>query len=936
MTIDAATADTASVRAAVSLFDDDGRAVAEVSGLVFRRVTRAALEGHDATHAQNDWLYEVHWQASPVPATPALEGRWLIVGEEGALFRTLSERLTHGGCTVVRATPGDGSHYRRLVDEASRDGSRAWNGIVILAGAEHSLVDAPLEALEQAQSSQIVMLLAATPVVAELGAPLWLVTRGSQSVDDSNPDLSSAPAWALGGVIASEYPAMPTKRIDLDPAGGAEEIDLLVATLGARDREDRIALRAGKRYVARLTPGTLRSPDAAQSRRLEIAERGVLENLALVPFERARPGPGEIELRVAATGLNFRDVLNALGMYPGDPGPLGNECAGVITAVGEDVHDFTVGDEVITMVDSSFATHVIARAALTVRKPSNITFAEAATIPVAFLTAEYALIDLARVQPGERVLIHAATGGVGMAALQTRSARRRRDLRDRRHCRQTRARSPSGRASCCGLAVVVVRWPTCSVTAAVKAWTSCSIHSLVISFRPVSACCDAADASSRSVRQGSGTRPPSLQRFRGSNTIRSISARSQRSGRPNPRSRFSASWTTSRPECSRRCRQTLYPIERAESAFRFMGQGRHTGKIVITQRHAPSVRSDATYLITGGLGGPRPRLRARPRRARRAIASCSWPTRAVGRRESLARRVAADWRVGGRRRRRTSRRRHGVASCSITSLRSLPPLRGVIHAAGMVDDAMLAEQSLARFARVMAPKVAGTWHLHTLTRELPLDFFVMFSSGAALLGSPGQGNYAAANSFMDALAFVGRIEGRSALSVSWGSWADVGMAAGVSEQHRRRWAEQGLKMIRPAEGVRMLYDSCAAAIAERRHPSARPGAPAQEARGVLRAARRDRARPHGPASTPQPTTAANVADVIVRGARARSSPDSLPISSRASWPWIDDPAPHGSLVDGDGTRLADGDGAPQSRADRAQVRVSVADLLAGPTIDHLT
>src|SRR5262249_52802229 len=135
----------------------------------------------------------------------------------------------------------------------------------------------------------------------------------------------------------------------------------------------------------------------------------------------------------------------------------------------------------------------------------------------------------------------------------------------------------------------------------------------------------------------------------------------------------------------------------------------------------------------------------------------------------------------------------------------LPPLRGVLHAAGSVDDGLLVEQDLERFERVMAPKVLGTWHLHTLTRNSPIDFFVMFSSGAALLGSPGQSNYAAANSFMDALAFRRTAEGRHALSINWGSWADVGMAAAVSEQHRRRWAEQGLRMIRPTDGVRMLH-----------------------------------------------------------------------------------------------------------------------------------
>ena len=149
----------------------------------------------------------------------------------------------------------------------------------------------------------------------------------------------------------------------------------------------------------------------------------MLENLKWREVPRLPAGPGEVEIRVLATGLNFRDVLNALGMYPGDPGPLGNECAGVITAVGDGVTDFAVGDEVVAMINQSFATYVIAPALQTVKKPANLTFAEAATIPVTFLTAEYALVNQSRLKPGERVLVHAATGGVGMAALQL--ARRR-------------------------------------------------------------------------------------------------------------------------------------------------------------------------------------------------------------------------------------------------------------------------------------------------------------------------------------------------------------------------------------------------------------------------------------------------------------------------------------------------------------------------------
>ena len=134
----------------------------------------------------------------------------------------------------------------------------------------------------------------------------------------------------------------------------------------------------------------------------------------------------------------------------------------------------------------------------------------------------------------------------------------------------------------------------------------------------------------------------------------------------------------------------------------------------------------------------------------------------------------------------------------------MPPLRGIFHLAGVLDDGVLREQTRERFDRVMAAKVLGAWHLHELTRDLPLDLFVLFSSAAALLGSPGQGNYAAANAFLDALAHHRRWEKRPALSVNWGSWAEVGMAARLHETEGRRWAAAGVGWIEPARGLQTL------------------------------------------------------------------------------------------------------------------------------------
>ena len=252
--------------------------------------------------------------------------------------------------------------------------------------------------------------------------------------------------------------------------------------------------------------------------------------------------------------------------------------------------------------------------------------------------------------------------------------------------------------------------------------------------------------------------------------------------------------------------QRVFPIERSQDAFRFMAQGHHTGKLVITQRQPVAVSGRATYLITGGLGGL-------------GLACARWLARLGARHLVLLSRRAPN---EAARAKIAELETQGVEVLvalvdvadgnSLRTLladvaRRMPPLRGILHAAGSVDDGMLSEQSWSRFERVMAPKVRGTLNLHEMTRSAPLDFFVMFSSGAAVLGSPGQSNYAAANSFLDSLAYVRLANGQPALSINWGSWSEVGMAAEVSEQHHRRWAALGLKLIEPQAGVQMLQQA---------------------------------------------------------------------------------------------------------------------------------
>jgi myxalamid-type polyketide synthase MxaB len=251
----------------------------------------------------------------------------------------------------------------------------------------------------------------------------------------------------------------------------------------------------------------------------------------------------------------------------------------------------------------------------------------------------------------------------------------------------------------------------------------------------------------------------------------------------------------------------VFPIQDVVSAFRYMAQAKHIGKVVVTiPESSPQqepIRGDNSYLITGGLGalglkiarwmveqGAKHLILTGRREASEAAWQKIEQIEKAGAQVLIVKSDVSDW--------------EDASQLFLRVKDSMPPLRGIIHAAGVLDDRMLLGQSWERFSRVMAPKVAGTWNLHSLTQDLPLDFFVCFSSAASFLGSPGQGNYAAANAFMDALSHHRRALGLPGVSINWGPWGDSGMAASLKSHDRDRRTEQGIKSIAPERGLQLL------------------------------------------------------------------------------------------------------------------------------------
>jgi acyl transferase domain-containing protein/acyl carrier protein len=801
----------------VTLYDTEGKPVASIERLGLRRAPRSAWQRDAGTGA--GLAYTVAWRPQPLDAPARPGGSWLILADRSGVGDELALQLTAEGasCTVVSARPdanpdgpsrrqvdtGDRQAFDKLLSDCLADGP--LRGVISLWALDAPADPQTTDEVEAGQAASLRGTLHIAQALAEHDAGdarLWMVTRGAQPVDGDACAPLQAAAWGMGRAIAAELPRLRCSLVDLDPAGGIEPVSELAVEVQVDDSDDQIAHRGGRRLVARLSRHVeTKALGDGQPYELVITERGVLDNLSFVPTTRREPGPGEIEVEVRATGLNFRDVLNVLGMYPGDPGPPGLECAGIVTALGDGVTDVAVGDAVVGIAAHAYDAYVVTKAELVVRMPATLTFAEAATIPIAYLTANYGLLRLAGLQPGERVLIHAAAGGVGMAAVSIAqrvgaevfatvgSPEKRRHLEALgvRHIYSSRTLDFADQiitdTDGAGVDVVLNSLADEFIDKSFAVLAD-SGRFLEIGKRGIWSAEQVAES-----HPGASYHPYDLADLfaRGSGAIQAM---------------LQSTVDEIAAEAARPLPLRAFPAEAIGDAFRFMAQARHIGKVVVTHPVASrgAVRPDGWYLITGGLGGL-------------GLAVAGWLVERGARRVALVGRrpPGADALTA------IEQLKHGGAELQVIQAdvsdaadvervlsainTATAPLRGVVHAAGVLDDGALAHQSWDRFVPVLAPKATAGWLLDRLTRTLPLDFFALFSSASALLGSPGQANYAAANAFLDGLAHQRRAAGLPALAVGWGAWTDVGMAAALDERDRRRITERGIGTITPEVGV---------------------------------------------------------------------------------------------------------------------------------------
>ncbi len=792
-------------------------------------------------------LARKEWTAPKMPTPDELETpvekSWLVLADHGGVGdRVATELQLHGvRCRIAyrgSSYESDTTDVFMLRAEAPEDWSRlieecsdeAPERFVCLWSLDDTLPGSDKDAASLGTDALFHLAKTLESLSPTLKRRIDLVTRGGQTVGSKTMDVTMAQTAVVGlmRVVANELPHITCRSIDLPPAASAADYRLLWNELLQTDTEREVAFRGEGRFVRRIGRGLASREhvlDDTVPLRLESRERGLLDSLRLTPFAAPPCAPGEVMIEVKAAGMNFRDVLKALALYPAETADariFGDEVAGIVTAVGSDVTHVKPGDRVFGLAVFGLATHTMARGGDVRLMPESLSFEAAATLPVVFMTAWHSLKTVAHMSKGECILVHAGAGGVGMAAIQIAHHLGAEVIAS--------AGSPAKRALLKNLGVRhVIDSRRADFAEAVMEITNGKgvdvvLNSLAAEAIPMGLSCLAQfgrfiEIGKRDIYQNSRIPLWSLRKNASFHVVA-----------------MDAIFSGDEAQ-TREILQTIsdlvdqgalhalpfraFPACRLDAAFRLMAQGKHTGKVIVSfpgpfvpRRAEPlapgfAVKQDGAYLITGAFGGFGKVLAT-------WLADCGARHLVLSSRKGAATPDAVEFVENLRGRSvevQVVRADAGSAADVKLLLKEIAAqgheLKGVFHLAMVIDDAPMASLTRERMHSVLAPKAYGAWLLHEGTSSMKLDCFVMFSSVSSIFGNPAQANYAAANAFLDALAHHRQSAGLPALVINWGALGGEGYVA-RNERVAEFLSRQGTTALSPREVVGLMETFLAA------------------------------------------------------------------------------------------------------------------------------